>query len=158
MRTIRVDAVVAVVGHRHRLGEPLGLVVDAARADRVHVAPVVLGLRVLQRVAVDLGGRREQEARPWPSARPSALCVPSAPTFSVGMGSSEVVDRAGRAGEVKHVVHRAVDVDVAGDVVADELKSRPRRCSMLARSPVSRLSMPTTEWPRSRSCSRGASR
>ena len=40
-----VDAVVAVVGHRHRLGEALGLVVDAADADRVHVAPVGLGLR-----------------------------------------------------------------------------------------------------------------
>ena len=64
MRTIaRVDALLAVVGHRQRLGVALGLVVDAARADRVDVAPVGLGLRVHLRVAVDLAGRGEQEAR-----------------------------------------------------------------------------------------------
>src|ERR1700716_988064 len=34
-----LDAVVTVIGHRDRLGEPLGLVVAAARADRVDVAP-----------------------------------------------------------------------------------------------------------------------
>src|SRR6185436_1395796 len=32
-------------------------------------------------------------------------------------------------------------------------KSRSRRCAMLPMSPVSRLSIPTTEWPRSRSVS-----
>src|SRR4029453_1595948 len=32
-------------------------------------------------------------------------------------------------------------------------KSRSRRWAMLCMSPVSRLSMPTTEWPRSRSVS-----
>ena len=37
-----VDALLAVVGHRQRLGVALRLVVDAARADRVDVAPVVL--------------------------------------------------------------------------------------------------------------------
>ena len=42
----RVDPLLAVVGHRQRLGVALGLVVDAARADRVDVAPVALGLRV----------------------------------------------------------------------------------------------------------------
>ena len=36
----RIDPVIAVVGHRHRLGEPLRLVVHAARADRIHVSPV----------------------------------------------------------------------------------------------------------------------
>ena len=38
----RVHALLAVVGHRQRLGVALGLVVDAARADRVDVAPVLL--------------------------------------------------------------------------------------------------------------------
>src|ERR1051325_565156 len=32
-------------------------------------------------------------------------------------------------------------------------KSRSRRCAMLVMSPVRRLSMPTTEWPRSSSAS-----
>ena len=60
----RVHALLAVVGHRQGLGVPLGLVVDASRADRVHVAPVLLGLRVDLRVAVDLAGGGEQEAGP----------------------------------------------------------------------------------------------
>ena len=63
MRTMRVSTPCdAVVGHRHGLGEALGLVVDAARPDRVDVAPVVLALRVHERIAVDLRGRGEQEA------------------------------------------------------------------------------------------------
>ena len=36
----RLDLVLAVIGHRQRLGEALGLVVAAARADGVDVAPV----------------------------------------------------------------------------------------------------------------------
>jgi hypothetical protein len=59
----RVHALLAVVGHRQRLRVALGLVVDPARADRVDVAPVALRLRVLQRIAVHLARRRDQEAR-----------------------------------------------------------------------------------------------
>ena len=59
----RLDLVFAVIGHRHRLGEALGLVVTAARADGVDVAPVFLGLRMDERVAVNFRGRGEQEAR-----------------------------------------------------------------------------------------------
>jgi hypothetical protein len=54
--------VVALVGHGERLGEALGLIVDAARADRVDVAPVRLRLGMDLWVAVDLAGRGEQEA------------------------------------------------------------------------------------------------
>ena len=43
----RIDAVGAVVGHRHRFRETLRFIVAAARADRIHVAPVGLFLRVL---------------------------------------------------------------------------------------------------------------
>ena len=83
----RVDALLAVVGHRQRLGVALGLVVDAARADRVDVAPVGLGLRVDLRVAVDLAGREDQEARAvaaWPG--PSVWWVPCEPTLRVCSG------------------------------------------------------------------------
>ena len=70
---------------------------------------------------------------PFALASPSALCVPSAPTFSVGIGQLEVVDRARRAGPVQHEVHRAVDVDVVGDVVLDERRNRgSARCAMFA--------------------------
>ena len=71
----RVHALLAVVGHRQRLGVALRLVVDAARADRVHVAPVRLRLRVHERVAVDLGGRRQQEARALGTSPGRACCA-----------------------------------------------------------------------------------
>ncbi len=80
-RDLRVDAVHPVVGHRHRLGEALGLVVDAARADRIHVAPVALRLRMHERIAVHLGGRGQEEPRAlgaWPRRAPCA-CRASRP-------------------------------------------------------------------------------
>jgi hypothetical protein len=51
-----------VIGHRQRLGIALGLVVDAARANRVDVAPVGLALRMLLRVPVDLARGGDQKA------------------------------------------------------------------------------------------------
>jgi len=64
MRTMRViDFVVAVISHRHGLGEALGLVVYGARADGIHVAPVGFFLWMLQRIAIALGSRRNQILR-----------------------------------------------------------------------------------------------
>ena len=76
-----LDPVVAVVGHRDRLGEPLGLVVAAAGADRVDVAPVILALRVDLGIAVDLRSTGQQEPRrPWPwPARARCGCRASRP-------------------------------------------------------------------------------
>ena len=54
----------AVEGHRRGFGEPLRLVVHAAGTNRVHMAPVRLGLRVLLRVAVDLAGGGQDVSRP----------------------------------------------------------------------------------------------
>ena len=50
----------------HRLCEPLRLVVDAARPNRIDMANVILGLRVLLRVAVYLAGGRQHEPGPTP--------------------------------------------------------------------------------------------
>ena len=60
-----IDPMVAVIRHRDRLGEALGLVVDAARPDRVDVTPVALRLRMHLRIAIDLGRRRKKKPRPF---------------------------------------------------------------------------------------------
>ena len=117
-----VHALLAQVGHRQGLGVALGLVVDAARADRVDVAPVVLGLRVHQRVAVDLGRRGQQEA--------GALGLGEAERVVGAVGADlqrverqpRVVDRAGRRGHVEDEVDRLVDLVVLGDVEHQELE------------------------------------
>ena len=64
---VSIYVVCPVVGHGDRLGEALGLVVDAADADGVDVAPVVFALRMAFGVAVDFAGAGEEKAR--------ALCL-----------------------------------------------------------------------------------
>ena len=117
-----VEAVVAMVGHRDRLGEALGLVVDPARPDGVHVAPVVLPLRVDEGIAVDLRRRREEEPRALGLGETQRLVGPERPHLEGRDRQQLVVHRAGRAREVKHVVDRAGHVDVVGDVELDELE------------------------------------
>src|SRR5215472_14723235 len=62
-RDRRIDALLVVIRHRQRLPVALRLVVDAARAHRIDIPPVALGLRMHERVAVDLARRSEQEPR-----------------------------------------------------------------------------------------------
>ena len=95
-----VHALLAVVGHRQRLGVALGLVVDAARADRVDVAPVALGLRVDLRVAVDLGGRGGQEARAVLLGQPERVVRAVGADLERVQRQPQVVDRA-TPGEAK---------------------------------------------------------
>ena len=58
----QLEPVLAAVVEGQTLGRALAIVVAGALADRVDVAPVGLRLRVLERVAVDLGGGGEEEA------------------------------------------------------------------------------------------------
>ena len=90
----------AVVGHGHRLGEALGLVVDAAGADRVDVAPVGLGLRVHLRVAVDLAGRGQEEAGALGLGQAEGVVGAEAADLQGLDRHLEVVDGRRRAGEV----------------------------------------------------------
>src|SRR3954452_8157422 len=116
----RVDALLAQVGHRHRLGVALGLVVDAARPDRVDVAPVGLLLRMDLGIAVDLRRRGQQEAGAL--GLREAECVVGAVGADLErvQRQARVVDRAGRRGHVVHEIDRLVDVVVRRDVRLDE--------------------------------------
>ena len=150
----RVDALLAVVGHRQRLGVALGLVVDAARADRVDVAPVGLGLRMDLRVAVDLGGRRDQEARAVLLGQPERVVRAVGADLERVQRQPQVVDRRRRRGEVVDEVDRLVDEERLDDVlVAGTRTPASRMCSMLASEPVSRLSTQMTRCPRRSSSS-----
>jgi hypothetical protein len=54
---------VGVVGHRDGLLKALCFVINAARTNGVHVAPIAFWLRMHTRVSVDLRGARNHEAR-----------------------------------------------------------------------------------------------
>src|SRR5207248_3270794 len=58
-----VGLALAVVGHGAGFAEALGLVVHAAQADRVDVAPIILALRVDGGVAVTFAGAGHQKTR-----------------------------------------------------------------------------------------------
>src|SRR5207247_1908797 len=98
----------------------LRLVVDPARADWVHVAPVALGLRVHLRVSVDLARRGEQEPRALELRQTECVVCPVRARLERQERLTHVVDRARERGEVVDVVDRLVDLDVIGDVAAAE--------------------------------------
>ena len=115
-----VDALLAVVRHGQRLGVALRLVVDAARADRVDVAPVRLGLRVHLGVAVDLARRGEQEPRALELRETESVVRPVRAGLQRVQRHPQVVDRARERGEVVHEVDRLVDPDLLDHVVIHE--------------------------------------
>ena len=75
---------------------------------------------MLERIAVDLGRRREHEPRALGLRQAERLVRAERADLQRRNRQLEVVDRAGRARPVQHEVDRAVDVDVVGDVVLDE--------------------------------------
>ena len=121
-RDLDLQPVLAEIVEEQRLGAALALVVAGTRADRVDVAPVLLGLRVYRGIAVDLGGRRLQDRDPQP------------------LGEAEHVDRAedaglgglhrivcivlgrGRAGEIVDLVD--LDIERERHVMTHQLEVR----------------------------------
>ena len=123
MRTMRVcDAVLAVVGHGQRLGEALGFVVATARADGVHVAPVFLGLRMHERIAVNLRGGGDEEAGVLVLRQAERLVRAERADLQRLDREFQVIHRAGRRGEMPDVIHRAVEEDELGDILLDEFE------------------------------------
>ena len=112
-----------MVGHGEGLGDSLGLVVAAAGADRVDVAPVVLALGVNIGVAVNFRGAGQEEPGVLGSGQAERVVGAERADLQRGDRVGEVVGGAGRAGEVENVVDCAVDGDRLGDIVLDELEA-----------------------------------
>ena len=102
-----VELVNAVVGHGDGLGEPLGFVVHAARADGIDVAPVGLGLRMLKRVAVHLRGRGEQKCRALFLGKTEGVVSAEGADLEGLDWQLQVIDRAGWRGKMENVAHRS---------------------------------------------------
>src|SRR5579862_2862669 len=110
------------VVEEQRLGAALALVVAGARADRVDVAAIILGLGMDRGVAVDLAGRGLEDLGLHPLRQ--AQHVDRA--GHAGLGRLDrielVVHRRGRAGEVVDLVH--LDIEREAHVVAQRLEIR----------------------------------
>ena len=110
-----LQAMHARIGHGERLGEALRLVVARAWPDRVHVAVVLLGLRVLERIAVDLARRGQQE--PGPVAVGQVEELPRA-----GAADGEGLDRVSEVGRGRR---RAGEVHDRVEAVPTERRQEP---------------------------------
>ena len=75
---------------------------------------------MLQRIAVHLGGRGEDEPRALGLGEAERLVGAERADLQRRNRQLEVVDRARRARPVQHEIDRPLDIDVVGDVVLDE--------------------------------------
>ena len=118
---LRVHAVIAVVGHRHRFGETLRLIVNAARSDRVHVAPVIFLLRMDERIAVAFRSRGQEERRLLGFGEAERVVRAERADFQRRDRQLEIIDRAGRRGEMEDVIDFSSGRKmIVRDVVLDE--------------------------------------
>ena len=123
-RDSRLHAMDATVGHTQRLGETLGLVVNAAGPDRVDIAPVGLGLWVYLGVAVDLRCGSEEEDSALVESKTEAFVGSECSHLEGVDGPAQIVGRRSWRGEVHHVVDIACDMDVVSDVIVDQPEPR----------------------------------
>ena len=121
-RDLDLDTMLAVIVEEQRFGTALALVITGARTDGIGVTPVILGLRMYFRVAVDLAGGGLQDARL--DALGQAQHVDRA--VYAGLGGLHrvelVVDGRSRAGQIEDFV--GLDVKRESDVVAHQLEHR----------------------------------
>ena len=120
----------------------------------IHVAPVSFLLRMLQRIAVAFGSRRDEIFRAVLAGDVERVKRAQGTDLESGDAVQGVIHRTGGAGEVENVidftaVEGLVDIDTAEVQTAISL----RRCSRFDRFPVSRLSTATTEYPSPRRAS-----
>ena len=119
-RLMDIDVVLTVIIHEERLGDALAFVIAAADADGVHVSPVIFGLRMHSRIAIDFARARLQDS--GIDALGEAKHVDSAHDARLdGLYRIElVVDWTCGARQVENAVH--FQKDRLGHVMADEFK------------------------------------
>ena len=121
-RHLDAYAVLAVIIETQGLGAALALVVAGAPAVRVDVGPIILGLRVDGRVAVDLARGRLQELSAQPLGQPQHVDGAE----HAGLGRLHrielVVHGRGGAREIVDLVD--LDIEGEGYVVTQQLEVR----------------------------------
>ena len=109
-----------MVGHRHRLAEAFGFIIDAARADRVDIAPIRFRLRVDQRVAIHFGRAGQQKAGILGFGQTQRFVRPQRADLQGRDRQFEVVLRTGRRSEMEHRIKGPVHVEKVADVILHE--------------------------------------
>src|ERR1700674_1348735 len=117
----------AVIGHHQGLRKTLGFIVNAARADGVHIAPIRFRLRADMRIAVTLGRGREKIFGFFRQGQSQGIVRSERAHFQSLDRKFQIVDRAGRRSEMQDVIDGAWDIDKLCDVVLHDRKWRVSR-------------------------------
>src|SRR5262249_22327853 len=121
-RDLDPDAVLPMIIEEQGFCGPLSFIITGSRPDRVHMAPVVLGLRMLLRIAIDLARGRLKNARVEPLGETEHVDgAKHARLYRVNRVVL-IVYRTRRAGEVVDLVD--LDIDRKHDIVPHKLKMR----------------------------------
>src|SRR5881409_1418518 len=113
----RIQPVIAMVGHRHRLAEAFGFIIDAARTDRVDIAPIRFRLRVDQRVAIHFRRAGQQKAGILGFRQAQRFVRPQRTDLQGRDRKFKIVLRTGRRSEMEHRIKRPIHVDGPLDAV-----------------------------------------
>ena len=121
-RHLDVELVLAVIVEEQGLGAALAFIIAGPGPDRVDIPPIVLGLGMDGRVAVDLRGGGLKDPALQPLGKAQHVDGAMHARFGRLHGVVLVVDRGGRAGEIIDLVH--LEIERKGDIVTDELEAR----------------------------------
>src|SRR5579863_1178250 len=103
----RVHVVIAMIGHGHGLAEALGFIVNRTRTDGIYVAPIGFFLRMFQRIAVTLRGRRDQVFCPILARYIQSMKSAQRTNLQSLDSVFRVIDWAGWTGEMEYVIDLA---------------------------------------------------
>jgi hypothetical protein len=120
----RVHPVKTVVCHRHRLGKSLRFVVNTARPDRIYISPIILVLRVYQRIAVTFRSGSEEEFRAFVLRQSERIMGSQRSDLQCRNWMFEIVDGTCRRRKLEHKVHGARNKNEFRNVVPDKSKVR----------------------------------
>ena len=134
----RIHAVTTAEGGGHGFGEPLRLVVDAARTQGVDVAGVVLGLGMDERIAVHLRGAGQHETCVLQARQVESVARAGGARVERLDRHLQVIGRRRGRRQVKDRVDAAVDGDRPRHVVLPELEARSRKEPRDVRAPARR--------------------
>ena len=120
-RDLDAQFVLAPIIEEQGFGAALAFIVAGARADRVDVAPIILGLRMHVGIAVDFGGRGLENF--GAQALGQSQHVDGA--VDAGLGGLHrivlIMDRRGRTGQIVDLIH--LDIERKRHVVAHQLEA-----------------------------------
>src|ERR1700751_4798526 len=121
---MRVDIVVAVIGHGDGLREPFRFVIDAARSDGIHMPPVGLALGRDVRIAVAFARRSEQKLGAFGLGEFERVHRGNGTNLEGFEWKLQIVRRTGGRSEVENIANLALYSNGFRNVLPFETESR----------------------------------